>query len=156
MRPLQAKKPKHLSFYLGLLALVILAMFSLRACSERRVPVVADDVHSGGDTIDVAIEYSPLTFYRYADTLGGFQYDMLRSIAAAEGLKLKFHPVTSPDAALERLADGRFDIIVADIPLTANYKEQLAFTEPVFLDRQVLVQRGDSSGRTLVDRKSVV
>lgn len=128
--------------YVAALIVVLLAMASLRRCdaNQRAVGVRM----SGGDTLDVAIEYSPLSFYTYSDTLGGFNYDLLNAIASRHGVALRFHPVVSLSQSLDNLARGNYDLLVADIPMTASYRQKLNFLEPVMLDRQVLVQRRDS------------
>lgn len=129
-----------------LLAAAIAAMYMLRQCSHR-TPGIWDGTPrpSQGDTIDVAIEYSPMSLYRYADTLGGFSYDMIRHIAGENGLTLKFHPLTALSDGLRGLNTGLYDIVVADLPSTASYGNEYRFTEPVFLDRQILVQKLDSA-----------
>lgn len=137
----------HSATLLLLLAATIAAMYMLRQCSHKS-PEIWDGTPrpSTGDTIDVAIEYSPMSLYRYADTLGGFNYDMLRHVAATGGLTLKFHPLTAISDGLDGLDSGLYDIVVADLPSTASYGEKYRFSTPVFLDRQVLVQRLDSIG----------
>lgn len=135
---------------IGLL-LVMALMYSLRRCryageSERLHP-------SGGDTIDVAIEYSPMSLYRYDDTLGGFNYDMIRLLAEKHGFTVKFHPVVKLAKSLEHIEDKTYDILVADIPLTAEFKDRYDFLEPVLLDRQVLVQMKDSTGQPQIKNR---
>ncbi|MDE7151454.1 MAG: transporter substrate-binding domain-containing protein [Candidatus Amulumruptor sp.] len=128
---------------LALLLVAVGAMWMLKVCSHPRGDGMRD-LPSGGDTIDVAIEYSPLTFYQLGDTIGGFDYDLLRTIGREGGIKFKFHPVSAISGALEGLSDGLYDIVVADAPSTAEMTDKYRFTEPAFLDRQVLVQRRDS------------
>jgi ABC-type amino acid transport substrate-binding protein len=124
------------------LILVMMMMYSLRKCSYTPGGLML--IPSGGDTVDVAIEYAPLSLYRYDDTLGGFDYDMLRELASRHNLILKFHPVVSMPQSLEMITSDVYDILVANIPATADFKEKYTFLEPVLLDRQVLVQRRDS------------
>lgn len=119
-------------------------MFMLKQCSSHAVFTPAAAAHSGGDTIDVAMEYSPLLLYRYADTIGGFNYDMIRQIAVREGLTLKFHPVTALPEALDGLDKGLYDIVVGDLSGSSYFQERYIVTEPVYIDRQVLVQLNDS------------
>lgn len=140
----------RLSLYLLLLAGAVAVMVMLRECSmagrwsSRNRP-------AGGDTINVAIEYSPMSLYRYADTLGGFNYDLMRAVAAEAGMDVKFHPLSTVGRALEGLDDGRYDVVVADVAKTVEMQSRVRFTEPTFLDRQVLVQLRDSaSGRPLI------
>jgi len=94
-----------------------------------------------GDTINVAIAYSPMSLYRYADTLGGFNYEMLRDMGKMYGDRFKFYPVASVSESLDELEHGKYDILVADIPVTASLKERFRFSEPVYTDRMVLVSR---------------
>lgn len=161
----QSQKPaSRFAIYILALVGVIAMMASLRTCSEKS-PFSGTVSHpSGGDTIDVAIEYSPLSLYRYADTLGGFNYDLLRMMANNGKFTFKFHPVNSVASALEGLDAGRYDIIVADIPVTSDFMARYEYSEPVYLDRQVLVQKVDSqnmvydqlqlAGRTVVVPKN--
>ena len=76
-------KPK-LKIYAALLVATIALMVALGRCSRQYASKEAQS--SGGDTIDVAIEYSPLSLYMYADTLGGFSHDLLNLIAKREHL----------------------------------------------------------------------
>jgi membrane-bound lytic murein transglycosylase MltF len=94
-----------------------------------------------GDTINVAIAYSPMSLYRYADTLGGFNYEMLRDMGHMYGDKFKFYPVASVSESLDELSRGKYDILVADIPVTASLKERFRLSAPVYTDRMVLVSR---------------
>lgn len=94
-----------------------------------------------GDTINVAIAYSPMSLYRYADTLGGFNYEMLRDMGHMYGDKFKFYPVASVSESLDELSRGKYDILVADIPVTASLKERFRLSVPVYTDRMVLVSR---------------
>lgn len=94
-----------------------------------------------GDTINVAIAYSPMSLYRYGDTLGGFNYEMMREMATMYGDKFKFFPVTSVSESLDRLERGDYGIVVADIPVTTSLKERFRMSVPVYTDRLVLVSR---------------
>ena len=146
-----ARKPSsRLALYGMLLVAALTMMLCVRTCSVPTLHVSTRQP-SGGDTIDVAIEYGPLSFYRYDDTLGGFSYDLLRQMAADHDLKLKFHPIVTIGEALGGLDDGLYDVVVAAMPMTERYREDYAFTMPVYIDRQVLVQLRDSSGNVPVN-----
>lgn len=113
----------------------------LRACTSPSLPSRSDFAPGSGDTINVAIDYSPLSLYRYGDTLGGFNYDLIRMVGSRLNRPLKFHPIVSLSKAIDKLSDGEYDIIVSATPLTASYKSKYRFTEPVYLDRQILISR---------------
>lgn len=151
MKPLKEKWRKLAPLYLLLLVGAVAAMWMLKQCSANRSEVDKAYASSGADTIDVAIEYSPMSVYTYGDTLGGFNYDLLSAMAKEAGMPLRFHFIVSIEQALNGLNDSIFDIVVADIPMTLDFQERFNFTEPVFLDKQVLVQRRDSAGNVEVN-----
>lgn len=105
---------------------------------HRRHPAYAYEP-AGGDTINVAIAYSPMSLYRYGDSISGFNYEMMRGMADMYADKVKFFPVATVDEALDKLRQGRFDVVMADIPMFASGRERYLFTVPVYTDRQVLV-----------------
>lgn len=140
-------KPK-LKIYAALLVATIALMVALGRCSRQYASKEAQS--SGGDTIDVAIEYSPLSLYMYADTLGGFSHDLLNLIAKREHLHIKFHPMASLDGSLKQLREGTVDIVAAQMPSTSDFKQQYLFTDAVAIDKQVLVQRRGKDGSVAV------
>ena len=150
MKKLKGIGTGRLSLYLGLLLAAFITMWLIRTCSIPSPFSKAGTKPSGGDTLDVAIDYGPMSLFTYDDTLGGYNYEMLRGMATANGLKVIFHPVTSPGSSIEGLENGLYDIVVSDIAATAEASENVVFTEPVYLDKQVLVQKKDSLGNTEV------
>lgn len=140
-------KPR-MTVLVALLVVAVALMVMLGRCS-RRYPSMADCA-SGGDTIDVAIEYSPMSLYMYDDTLGGFNHDLLCLLESEYGITLKLHPMTSLSIALERLNDGTYDVVAAQVPMTTEFKSDYLFTDPIYIDKQVLVQRKDSAGSLAV------
>lgn len=137
---LKKKSSSRCILYAVLLILALTAMMLLHNMSSA--PVLEDKkVPSGGDTLDIAIEYSPLSLYMIGDTLGGFNYEFSRRIASENGLNVKYHPISNFNQALESLNSGLYDVIIADIALTAGVQDDFLLTEPTFIGRQVLVQK---------------
>lgn len=137
-------KKWQLVLYAVLLVMVVGLMFSLKNCGKEPAQVIGNnrtDQASGGDTIDVAIEYSPLSYYTYGDTTGGFYFELINLMSQTSGLKVKFHPIVSLNTALEGLDKGVYDLVAAQFPVTRGNKETYLFTEAIYLDKQVLVQR---------------
>ena len=115
--------------YVLLLTVAAGLMIGMRQCSmkgigERHEPI------AGGDTINVAIEISPMGVTTVGDSLGGYYYDLIRQAAAKHGHILRFHPFTQLHTALEGLDEGRYQIVVSDIPATADMKERYLFVQP--------------------------
>ncbi len=147
-------KTWQLWLYLALLAVVIVAMVMLRNCGGDNVKVASYSrtaSASGGDTIDVAIEYSPLSCYAYGDTLGGFNYDFLRLLADSCGVVMKYHPIVSLKVALDGLQSGLYDVMAAQFPVTRENKARYLFTQALYLDNQVLVQRRAQDGSLAIN-----
>lgn len=134
--------------YIVLLVVIISLMAVLHKCSNQGSRSNANEV--GGDTLRVAIEYSPLACYTYCDTLGGFCYDAVRMMSGIAHRGVKFYPLVQLEDALAGLNDGLYDMLVAQFPVTKESRDQFLFTDELYLDRQVLVQRSDSLGATAV------
>ncbi len=140
-------KKGQLTLYIVLLVAVVVLMTAMRHCGGKQVTVAAEAAcSSGGDTIDVAIEYSPVTYYTYADTLGGYCYDLMRLISTYSHRPVKFHSIVSLTAGLKLLDEGFCDVLVAQYPLMRSNKGKYLFTDPIFVDSQVLVQRRERNG----------
>lgn len=138
-----------MKIYLALLIAAVGAMVALYRCAGHDTGMNNQSV-SGGDTLDVAIEYSPLSLYMYDDTLGGFNYDLLRLIGRREGVEIKMHPVVNLKESLEGLDKGLYDVVAAQVPVTTDLKNNYLFSDSIYLDRQVLVQLKDSLGNCSV------
>lgn len=138
MKQLHSKKG-HLGLYMFLLVFVLAGMFFLKKCSA---PVAADTEHRAtGDTLNVAIELSPTGIYMRSDTLAGFNYELIKALGEISGRPLHVSAFTSQKSALRALDNGRYDIVLADMPSTARLKEKYLFTQPIYIDHQVLVRR---------------
>lgn len=141
------KKRCVLPVVIGAVIVALVAIgISRRHSIEGDTSLVASYERPDGDTLAVAIEMSPLTYILENDTAEGFDYLMLRDMAREHGVPVKFHPFTQLDKAFEDLNDHKYDILVASMPSTTPLKKYFPLTEAVYIDRQVLVQRADSSG----------
>lgn len=144
--PLKKSRPYLL---VALLFGVVGCMFFLSKCSYTTTVDSAKHPKlkkSGGDTLDVAIEISPLSYFVSEDTVRGLDYEMLNELAAMGNRAVKYHVFASLDQAVEgMLADSVYDIIISSLPATEQLKEDFTLTIPVYLDRQVLVQKKGTS-----------
>ncbi len=135
----------QLAISLTLLVGAVVLMLGLRECSAPGLPPRPDNTASG-DTINVAIEISPIGVSLAGDTLSGVYYDLVRELCGRHGVNVRFHPFTLLSTALDKLAEGCYQMVVSDIPATAEMKQRFIFTEPIELDRLVLAQLPDSTG----------
>lgn len=138
-------KVKNSRFYMlvCLLIAIVVLMVMLSKCSYRQPEVAriqTDRGKSGGDTLDVAIEISPLSYRVSGDSVIGLDYDILRTLSDMSGRPIKFHAFAPMTYAVEGLDSGYYDIVVSALPATETLKKKFNLSEPVYLDREVLVQ----------------
>lgn len=136
---MQTHSRRYLLLYVVLLVATLVVM-ALLYRSAYRDPAAPKAAAGHGDTLRVAIVHSPMSYYIFDDTIGGLNYDMLRRMSADTGRPVKFIPVVSLQQSLDALSSGACDVL-ASLPLTAAMRDKYLFSESVFLDRQVLVQR---------------
>lgn len=136
------KKSNIPSIIVAVVICTALVFFLLSKCSRSGYYNGAS--RAGGDTLNIAIEFSPTGMYMRGDSLSGLNYDIVKAILNREGIPSKITPVASYADATEKLSSGLYDILIADAAVIAEAKEDYIFTEPVFIDRQVLVCRNDS------------
>lgn len=152
MERLKLKKG-HVVLYLVLMVLVLAVMMFTRNIAGRGS--AAASAAGTRDSLNVAIQISPVGVSTNGDSLSGFYYDMIRRMADREKLALKIDGFTQIANALDGLSDGRYDIVIADIPITKDLREKYLFTDPIYTDRQVLVQLIDSvTGRPHIKSQS--
>lgn len=137
-------------FSYGLIAVAIVSLlvmaFIRYHSTDKKSTMVENFSRPGGDTLAVAIEMSPLTYNIEHDSIEGFDYLMLSQMAANHHVPVVFYPVSQLETAFADLSRGKYDLLVSALPSTARLKEHFPVTSPVYLDRQVLVQRRDSIG----------
>lgn len=147
-QPIKGKLP----VLIALLILVLSSMWLLGRCSRSNESSIANQFNRpSGDTLVVAIELSPTSYAFIGDSAMGFDYEMLRDIAAAHNLPIVFHPFAPMDYALEGLDKGDFDMVVATMPASSKLQQDFLLTDDVFLDRQVLVRQKDSIASDTAD-----
>ena len=141
-QPIKGKLP----ILISLLILVLSSMWLLDRCSRSKESPIANNFsHPDGDTIAVAIEMSPTSYFFSGDTAVGFDYEMLNAIAKAHNLNLVFQPFAPVDYALDGLRNGDFDVVVATLPASGSLQKEFLSTNDVFVDRQVLVRLKDNT-----------
>lgn len=124
---------------------VLLLMAALVVMSWLRNSIETKRVEERRKTL-VALEYAPMFLYTYSDTLGGFSYDLLRLVAKQGGIDLEFQPMVTLSTSLEKLKSGEYKMVCAEFPVTKDNKQEYLFTTPIYLDRQVLVQKKTANG----------
>ena len=136
---------KLLIVYIVLLAMALVTMYSIwqsfgRPATSRDLPEIKKE-----GILRMTTEYSPVGYYVEGDTTLGFQYELCQEIAKLSGLEVQLSLEMSLPTAFQQLDDRTTDVIARNIPITTENKECYLFTEPILLNRQVLVQRTEEA-----------
>ena len=106
-----------------LLFCIIALVFVLAACGNNDSSSDKDSKSSSKDdnTLRVGTEgtYAPFTFHNKQDKLTGYDIDVIKAVAKAENLKLKFNE-TSWDSMFAGLDAGRFDVIANQVGINKD------------------------------------
>lgn len=86
-------------------------------------------------------EYNQSGYFVSGDTVQGFQYELSQAIAKLSGLEVQTLLEMSLAKSFEELSGNKCDVIARNIPITSEMREDYLFTEPIVLNKQVLVQR---------------
>lgn len=137
------KTRKILWIYCSLLVLVVATMASLWPYRQEKQPLPPRDYPeiSQEGILRVVTEYNPTGYFIDGDTILGFQYELCQAIARVSGLEVQMQLEMTLDKSFDLLNRQAVDVIARNIPITTEVKEHYLFTEPIILNRQVLVQR---------------
>ena len=79
----------------------------------------------------------------------GFQYELSQAIAQLSGLEIQIFLEMSLAESFDMLEENNCDAVARNIPITSEIKEKYLFTEPIVLDKQVLIQRTEAANNGL-------
>lgn len=136
----------------SLTALIVVALFFAcfaawmitRSSQEAEIRDYPEIAEAG--VLRVAAEYRPLDLHVEKDTLVGFHYELLMAFAAAHGLEVQLTPEMDFQKQLEGLESGHYDLLAESLLISQEYSDTLlALTDPIFIAKQVLVQRKATS-----------
>ncbi|WP_071145072.1 transporter substrate-binding domain-containing protein [Bacteroides ihuae] len=135
-------------FILGILSVLIASLWFHKKEEPQKSPRDYNAIKAEG-IIRVATEYNSIGYYTDGDSISGFHYELINAFAKQNGLKAEIIPEMSYQKRLQGLSNGTFDIIGYGIQSTSELQDSLLLTIPIFLSKQVLVQRkavkGDST-----------
>lgn len=135
------KSRKLLILYVFLLVLVVSIMVVVGKYRKQTVnPRDYTEIKQEG-VLRLVTEYNQTGYYIAGDTIEGFQYELGQAIAELSGLEVEIHLEMSLANSFEQLSHRSCDIIARNIPVTTELKDTFLFSDPVLLNKQVLVQR---------------
>ena len=129
------------------LAIGALLVLSLSNCNSGIRDL--DEIKDKG-VLRVAMGYNPLGYYHKKDSITGVQYEMVNALCKSLGVKAEIEMEADLDLCIEGLKNGKYDMVARLIPVTTELKESVQFTNPICLDKQVLVQRKSNAANQYV------
>nr|WP_025038717.1 ABC transporter substrate-binding protein [Bradyrhizobium sp. DOA9]GAJ37902.1 glutamine-binding periplasmic protein precursor [Bradyrhizobium sp. DOA9] len=84
--------------------------------------------------------------------MAGFDVDLCRAIAKRWGVEAKISPL-SVEARVPEVKLGRVDITVANLAYTLGRAEQIQFSDPYYLAKEMLAVKASDPGATKADFK---
>ncbi len=92
-------------------------------------------------TLTVLAPYNSTTYFLYRGEPLGYEFELLRSFAEAQGVALKVIVVTDPKSFLPLLNNGDGDLIAARLVPTEEDKQLVSFTRALYRTEPALVQQ---------------
>lgn len=137
------RSKKLLILYAFLLIVAVVTMAQLWRLNQRPQEIGPRDYPEIKEEgiLRMITEYNQSGYFVSGDTVQGFQYELSQAIAKLSGLEVQTHLEMSLAKSFEELSDNKCDVIARNIPITSEMRENYLFTEPIVLNKQVLVQR---------------
>ncbi len=95
------------------------------------------------------IAYSATSYFLYRGQPMGYEYELLKRLADDLGVELELHVSRDLDEMLNELKKGTVDIVAHGLAITAERKQEVAFSEFLYITEQVLVQRKPEGWRQM-------
>lgn len=99
-----------------------------------------DEIIASGE-LNVVTDYNSIGLYVSGDSLLGFQQEMIDALEKEWGIKVNLFLENGLEENLNGLQSLRYDLVARNIPINIQLKDSVAFTHPITLNKQVLVQR---------------
>jgi membrane-bound lytic murein transglycosylase F len=93
--------------------------------------------------------YSSTSYFLYRGQAMGFEYELLQRFADFLDVELEIVVSDNIDSMFSALNKGTVDVIAHGLTITRERKAKVAFTDYLFLTRQVLVQKKPDNWRTM-------
>lgn len=91
--------------------------------------------------------YSATSYFLYRGQPMGFEYELLERFAKYLDVELEIKVAKDIDSLTNKLREGDADLVAFNLTITQDRKEDVAFTDYLYLVKQVLVQRKPENWR---------
>jgi membrane-bound lytic murein transglycosylase F len=98
-----------------------------------------------------ATDFNSTDYFIYKGEPMGFNYELLKSFSDFIGIDLEIIAENNYDRAFEMVKTGEADLLAFGLTAASPEKQEILFTDPVDVTRQVLVQRKPSNWQKMQD-----
>ncbi|HMP99558.1 MAG TPA: transporter substrate-binding domain-containing protein [Cyclobacteriaceae bacterium] len=95
------------------------------------------------------VDNNSLSYFIYRGLAMGYEYELLKLFTSELGVDLKIQIVTKLDSAFKLLYRGEVDVLAFSLAITKERQKHMAFTNPHYTTRQVLVQKKPEGWRRM-------
>ena len=121
----------------------------ITACeSEKEIGQDYPEIRERGKLVAIT-SYSPVSYFIYHGEPMGYEYELLRMLGNHLDLDIDIRIARDFEEMEEMLLRGEGDLIAYGLTITSKRRERLAFTNPMNVTRQVLVQRKPENWRQM-------
>ncbi|MGB5499603.1 MAG: transporter substrate-binding domain-containing protein [Maribacter sp.] len=99
--------------------------------------------------LKVLLAYSSTSYFLYKGKPMGYEYELLQRLADHLQLELEIKISNNLDMLLTNLISGHADIVAYGLAITEDRKKVAAFTDYLYLTKQVLVQKKPANWRKM-------
>ena len=137
------------------IGILIICCLCLSACQKKKSDLNGATVSRDFDEIvadgklKVLIAYSATSYFLYRGQTMGYEYDLLKRLAKQLNLELELKVSRNLDEMLDELKNGNVDLVAHGMAVTQERKKEVAFSNYLYLTKQVLVQRKPDNWRKL-------
>src|SRR5271156_402482 len=102
------------------------------AIATQAGAATAPDAPTAPKTLKVGVYFEAPFVMKTADGIGGYAIDLWNQIAATQGWKSQYIVATTLPQLISMTRDGRVDVAVTDMFITAERIKQLDFSHPYY------------------------
>jgi ABC-type amino acid transport substrate-binding protein len=144
----RSTRRKVVSYFLIILVVTLLSHLFFARKGEHRFEPRDYEAINKEKTLRAVMEYNAVSYHAEGDTIDGVYYRLIEAFARAQGWKVEVTPEMSFSKRMEGVMEGRYDLLADGVPVTTEMRGKLEFTNPIRLDKQVLVQRKETPNDT--------
>ncbi len=100
-------------------------------------------------TLRALVVYSGTTYYLYKGRPMGYEFELLERFAKYLDVSLEIIVVSNVNELFKKLNNGEGDIVAHGLTITTDRKEEVSFTNHLYLTKQVLVQKKPANWRSM-------